>query len=402
MPLNVNEVQTDTLDSKSGGNITANQKITGVDPTSAQDLATKSYVDTNAVDNTASNVGTQGEGVFFQKTGADLEFKNIDVTGGYLSVTTNGVNKTIEIQGGLIDNADVDASAGILSSKLDLTSISQQIGGSGFLDVSAGAGSSGRVPKLNSSGNIDSTMIPSDFLDETDGDARYFQQTEFVNITAGVANANDPVKLNASGLIDDTMINESGIDHTQISNIGTNTHAQIDSHIASTSNPHSVTAAQLSLGTSDDVTFQSVTQGDLNGNAGPIIADSTGKMVETHFQQAESLAEQTTTSTTFVNALTMNTESVQAGTYRIGISFNWAFDSGGADFEGRAQVDGSTTILQINQEPKDLGPDQFHPASGFAYVVLTASTHSITIDFASEDGSTAYIRDCRIEFWRIS
>ncbi len=35
------------------------------------------------------------------------------------------------------------------------------------------------------------------------------------------------------------------IDHTKLSNIGTNTHAQIDTHVGSTSNPHSVTAAQV-------------------------------------------------------------------------------------------------------------------------------------------------------------
>jgi len=35
-----------------------------------------------------------------------------------------------------------------------------------------------------------------------------------------------------------------GLDHTQIANIGSNTHATIDSHIASTANPHTVTLTQ--------------------------------------------------------------------------------------------------------------------------------------------------------------
>ena len=36
--------------------------------------------------------------------------------------------------------------------------------------------------------------------------------------------------------------------HTNLTDIGTNTHAQIDTHINNTSNPHSVTATQVGLG----------------------------------------------------------------------------------------------------------------------------------------------------------
>lgn len=47
---------------------------------------------------------------------------------------------------------------------------------------------------------------------------------------------------------------EASIDHTQIQNIGTNTHAQIDSHIASNSNPHNVTASQVGALSSGEFT----------------------------------------------------------------------------------------------------------------------------------------------------
>jgi len=49
--------------------------------------------------------------------------------------------------------------------------------------------------------------------------------------------------------VNDTGIHfpQSAIDHTVILNRGTNTHAQIDAHISSTSNPHAVTKAQVGL-----------------------------------------------------------------------------------------------------------------------------------------------------------
>jgi hypothetical protein len=68
----------------------------------------------------------------------------------------------------------------------------------------------------------------------------------------------------------------AGIPHTILASIGTNTHAQIDTHIASTSNPHSTTASQVGLG---NVTNDSqLTRGsnDWNGftsKATPVAAD---------------------------------------------------------------------------------------------------------------------------------
>jgi len=45
---------------------------------------------------------------------------------------------------------------------------------------------------------------------------------------------------------------EASIDHTSISNVGANTHAQIDAHIADVANPHTVTQAQVGLANVDN------------------------------------------------------------------------------------------------------------------------------------------------------
>jgi len=47
-------------------------------------------------------------------------------------------------------------------------------------------------------------------------------------------------------------VDESQINHQSLVGVGTNTHIQIDSHIGSTGNPHSVTKAQVGLGNVDN------------------------------------------------------------------------------------------------------------------------------------------------------
>ena len=50
-----------------------------------------------------------------------------------------------------------------------------------------------------------------------------------------------------------TAANFQKLDHADLNGIGTNTHAQIDAHIANTSNPHSTTKTQVGLGNVDNV-----------------------------------------------------------------------------------------------------------------------------------------------------
>jgi hypothetical protein len=72
----------------------------------------------------------------------------------------------------------------------------------------------------------------SQYHNDTRGDARYYQKTEFLQTSAGAGDAGKPIKLDADGNVDASMINDADIDHTNIGSIGTNSHADIDTHIA--------------------------------------------------------------------------------------------------------------------------------------------------------------------------
>ena len=88
------------------------------------------------------------------------------------------------------------------------------------------------------------------------------EKTKLSGIAAG-AEVNVNADWNAvSG--DAQILNKPTVttNHTALSNIGTNTHTQIDSHIASTTNPHSVTKTQIGLGNvvnSDTTTTANIT-----------------------------------------------------------------------------------------------------------------------------------------------
>jgi len=69
-------------------------------------------------------------------------------------------------------------------------------------------------------------------------------------ITAGSSKLS--VSYNDAGNVLVLDVVEANIVHQNLSGAGTNTHAQIDSHIANTSNPHSVTKTQVGLGNVDN------------------------------------------------------------------------------------------------------------------------------------------------------
>lgn len=120
------------------------------------------------------------------------------------------------------------------------------------------------------------------------------------------------------------------------------------------------------------------------------------------FSRAQSLGASTTTSTSWQQKLRLSVLDIPAGTYRIGVSFVWAYTNASRNFQGRVQIDDTTTIWEIIQEPADAGTDQRCPAAGFSYVALSAGDHDIDLDFRSSSFfDTAGIARAHIEFWRV-
>lgn len=232
-------------------------------------------------------------------------------------------------------------------------------------------------------------------------------------------------------------VNDASIDHTLIANRGVNPHATIDTHLSSTSNPHSVTIDQVTPTiTKGDIIVEDGTNAIRLGvgtNDQVLTADSTvasgvkwadasggGDVYGTEFNVFQSNALTVSTSTTFNNKISGTTSSLPAGTYKVTISFGWSLDATNSDIMVASSFDGTffgindndvTPDLILRQEPQDSGgsdsdggdTEQKFKFTGVYYVtVASAGTKAVVLQFRPQaNGVQAALWDANIEVIRV-
>lgn len=223
----------------------------------------------------------------------------------------------------------------------------------------------------------------------------------------------------------DIDVAPGNIPHQDLNGVGTNTHTQIDSHISSSSNPHSVTKAQVGL---SDVTNDAALKRSANDlstftdkatlldNDIAIIEDSadsfnkkkatvaairgTASIFGQNHQEDSSDGESTTTSGTFQQKLRMTTGALSSGTYRIGWFYEWG-KTALTDVAVQVQINDTITCCSPLEESVDAGSDQYF-ARGGHYYYTASGVLNIDLDYRANGTGTARIRRARLEIWRVS
>lgn len=218
--------------------------------------------------NTASNLGT-GSGLYKQKVGDDLQFKSLKAGSSKLSLVSNTNDLTFDVveaninhenlqNAGTNSHSQIDSHIASTSNPHSVTKTQVGLGNVENTALSTWAGTT-NITTLGTiaTGSIPMSLITDELPVEQGGtghtsytDGQLLIGNSSTNklskatLTSGssklvITNGNGSISLD----IDPTNIN-----HADLIGIGSNSHSQIDSHIASSSNPHGVTKTQIGLG----------------------------------------------------------------------------------------------------------------------------------------------------------
>ena len=120
-----------------------------------------------------------------------------------------------------------------------------------------------------------------------------------------------------------------------------------------------------------------------------------------NFASQKKTADETTTSTSFVNYDSFITQNLPEADYFVMVRYVWGYASGANDIRGQINLNGSPLIEEHRQEPKDGGVDQRFHFSTFTIAKL-AGVNTIDIDYATSNGSQARMYESEIILWRIN
>ncbi len=108
--------------------------------------------------NTASNVGNGGAGLFLQKFGADLQFKNVNAASGRIAITNDAANREIDID---VAEAGLNLSAlGGALSPAQIAASGKQGNGSRVQMFGGGAAGANDCANFDAAGNLVSAGAP--------------------------------------------------------------------------------------------------------------------------------------------------------------------------------------------------------------------------------------------------
>lgn len=127
----------------------------------------------------------------------------------------------------------------------------------------------------------------------------------------------------------------------------------------------------------------------------------------TQFQDAEEVNEDTNSTTTYLEFLSMDVTNLPLGKYRFGWYYIWDVNSASRQIKVRVRMDGATDLQdpsgdgQVVEEPKDTR--NRNERSGFVYLDNLSGNHTFNIEFGRfSSGGTTKMRHARFEFWRVS
>jgi hypothetical protein len=153
----------------------------------------------------------------------------------------------------------------------------------------------------------------------------------------------------------------------------------------------------------DTVYFQNITSGGaiMWKKYGTGVNDWTRSAQNDFYQKASATAETSTTSTTvYLNKLTITTPSLPLGDYKVSWSFKWRTAAANRAHDVRIQRNAANLIQFINFSPNVA---EFPASSGFKFVDAISGVQTLTLDFkVSGSGTTAFMSEAMLEIKRLT